>query len=164
MVDVKLIQDYCILIIIGLTTRRRPEEAGDNKVGRFRRTFSYDSLGNVDKNLYNRSRRDPLSKDYKRDDLHHSTLYTMDANNNKVWVDTTVYTNQALDADGQPIESKQIADPDNLYGTILENPGQDLDMGFSNSKGGHNAIRGHTDRNRLLSKKELMFTLIHYVG
>ena len=120
-----------------------------------RRTFSYDSLGNVDKNLYNRSRRDPLSKDYKRDDLHRSTLYTMDANNNKVWVDTTVYTDQALDADGQPIEGKQIADPDNLYGTILENPGQDLDMGFSNSKGGHNAIRGHTDRSRFIIKERI---------
>ena len=120
-----------------------------------RRTFSYDSLGNVDRNLYNRSRRDPLSKDYKRDDLHRSTLYTMDANNNKVWVDTTVYSDQALDADGQPIEGKQIANPDNLYGTILENPGQDLDMGFSNSKGGHNAIRGHTDRSRFIIKERI---------
>ena len=120
-----------------------------------RRTFSYDSLGNVDRDLYNRSRRDPLSKDYKRDDLHRSTLYTMDANNNKVWVDTTVYSDQALDADGQPIQGKQIADPDNLYGTILENPGQDLDMGFSNSKGGHNAIRGHTDRSRFIIKERI---------
>ena len=74
-----------------------------------RRSYSYDSLQNVssanaDGNLYSRSRRDPLSKDYKRDDLHRSALYTMDANNNKVWVDTTVYTDQAF-ADG-----KQIAD------------------------------------------------------
>jgi len=120
-----------------------------------RRSYSYDSLGTVDEDLYNRARRDPLSKDYKRDDMHRSTLYTMDANNNKVWVDTTVYTNQAVDSDGNPIEGKQIANPDNLYGTILENPGQDLDMGFSNSKGGHNAIRGHTDRSRFIIKERI---------
>ncbi len=119
-----------------------------------RRSYSYDSLQNVssanaDGNLYSRSRRDPLSKDYKRDDLHRSALYTMDANNNKVWVDTTVYTDQAF-ADG-----KQIADANNLYGTILENPGQDLDMGYSNSKGGHNAIRGHTDRSRFIIKERI---------
>ena len=44
-----------------------------------RRSYSYDSLQNVssanaDGNLYSRSRRDPLSKDYKRDDLHSKTL------------------------------------------------------------------------------------------
>jgi formylglycine-generating enzyme required for sulfatase activity len=119
-----------------------------------RRSYSYDSLQNVssanaDGNLYSRSRRDPLSKDYKRDDLHRSALYTMDANNNKVWVDTTVYTDQALS------NGKQITDPNNLYGTILENPGQDLDMGYSNSKGGHNAIRGHTDRSRFIIKERI---------
>ena len=120
-----------------------------------RRTYSYDSLGNVPVDLYNRSRRDPLSKDYKRDDLHRSTLYTMQSDVNKVWVDTTVYTDQALDENGQPIDGKQIADPNNLYGTILENPGQDLDLGFTNSKGGHNAIRGHTDRSRFIIKERI---------
>ena len=114
-----------------------------------RRTFSYDSLGreeNVSKKLYARSKRDPLSKDYKKDDLHRSTLGPA---GDKVWVDTTVYPGQ-YGTDG-----KQIADPNNLYGTILENPGQDLDMGFSNSKGGHNAIRGHTDRSRFIIKERI---------
>lgn len=118
-------------------------------------TYSYDSLGNQTSrsdNLYDRNRRDPLSKDYKSDDLHRSTL---GPKGNKVWVDTTIYTNQALDADGNPIDGKKITDPNNLYGTILENPGQDLDMGFTNSKGGHNAIRGHTDRSRFIIKERI---------
>jgi formylglycine-generating enzyme required for sulfatase activity len=123
-----------------------------------RKTFSYDSLGNEtfrSDDLYKRNRRDPLSKDYKRDDLHRSPLYTMDQNSNKVWVDTTVYTTQATDDVGDILPNKSIADPDNLYGTILENPGQDLDMGFSNSKGQHNAIRGHTDRSRFIIKERI---------
>jgi formylglycine-generating enzyme required for sulfatase activity len=122
-----------------------------------RKTYAYDSLGNpnVDRDLYNRNRRDPLSKDYKRDDLHRSTLYTMGQNSNKVWVDTTIYTSQATDDEGDPLSNKSIANPDNLYGTILENPGQDLDMGYSNSKGQHNAIRGHTDRSRFIIKERI---------
>jgi hypothetical protein len=123
-----------------------------------RKTYSYDSLGNEtfrSDDLYKRNRRDPLSKDYKRDDLHRSPLYTMDQNSNKVWVDTTIYTSQATDDVGDVLPNKSIADPDNLYGTILENPGQDLDMGFSNSKGQHNAIRGHTDRSRFIIKERI---------
>jgi len=79
----------------------------------------------------------------------------MDQNSNKVWVDTTIYTSQATDDVGDVLPNKSIADPDNLYGTILENPGQDLDMGFSNSKGQHNAIRGHTDRSRFIIKERI---------
>ena len=124
-----------------------------------RKTFSYDSLGNPtyrSDDLYKRNRRDPLSKDYKRDDLHRSTLYTMDQNSNKVWVDTTLYTDQATEDGGTEImANKSITDPDNLYGTILQNPGQDLDMGYSNSKGQHNAIRGHTDRSRFIIKERI---------
>ncbi|MDA9161558.1 formylglycine-generating enzyme family protein [Crocinitomicaceae bacterium] len=112
-----------------------------------RTSYSYDSLGTVDVDLYNRSRRDPLSKDYKRDDLHRSTLSLKEKD--KVWVDTTVYTNQ-VDGTGN-----KITNPNNYYATILENPGQDLDMGFTNSKGGHNAIRGHTDRSRFIIKERI---------
>ena len=37
----------------------------------------------------------------------------------------------------------------------MQNPGQDLDLGFTNSKGQHNAIRGHTDRSRFIIKERI---------
>ena len=111
-----------------------------------RETFAYKSLGNGQSDFYARSRRDPLSKDYKKKDLHRSTL---NAKSGKVWVDTTVYTNQYGEG------SQLIQDSSNFYSTILENPGQDLDMGYTNSKGGHNAIRGHTDRSRFIIKERI---------
>jgi sugar/nucleoside kinase (ribokinase family) len=87
-----------------------------------RKTFAYDSLDKEAENtLYQRSRREPLGKDYKSNDLHRSTLMTMDQNTNKVWVDTTGYTEQWS-------EFSKLNDTNSLRGTILQNPGQDLDQ------------------------------------
>ena len=114
-----------------------------------RKTFAYDSLDKEAANtLYQRSRREPLGKDYKSNDLHRSALMTMDQNTNKVWVDTTVHTEQWS-------EFSKINDTNSLRGTILQNPGQDLDLGFTNSKGSHNAIRGHSDRSRFIIKERI---------
>ncbi|MEY4596880.1 MAG: hypothetical protein RLZZ506_1300 [Bacteroidota bacterium] len=114
-----------------------------------RKTFAYDSLDNEASNtLYQRSRREPLGKDYKSNDLHRSALMTMDQNTNKVWVDTTAYTEQWS-------EFSKLNDTNALRGTILQNPGQDLDLGFTNSKGSHNAIRGHSDRSRFIIKERI---------
>jgi gliding motility-associated lipoprotein GldK len=114
-----------------------------------RKTFAYDSLDKEAENtLYQRSRREPLGKDYKSNDLHRSTLMTMDQNTNKVWVDTTGYTEQWS-------EFSKLNDTNSLRGTILQNPGQDLDLGFTNSKGSHNAIRGHSDRSRFIIKERI---------
>ena len=38
---------------------------------------------------------------------------------------------------------------------ILINPGQDLDLGYTNTKGQHNAIRGHTDRSRFVISERI---------
>jgi sulfatase modifying factor 1 len=114
-----------------------------------RKTFAYDSLDKEASNtLYQRSRREPLGKDYKSNDLHRSALMTMDQNTNKVWVDTTAYTEQWS-------EFSKLNDTNALRGTILQNPGQDLDLGFTNSKGSHNAIRGHSDRSRFIIKERI---------
>ena len=114
-----------------------------------RKTFSYDSLNpEADNSIYQRSRREPLGKDYKSNDQHRSTLMTMDQNTNKVWVDTSVYTEQWS-------EFTRLNDTSSLRGTILQNPGQDLDLGFTNSKGSHNAIRGHSDRSRFIIKERI---------
>lgn len=114
-----------------------------------RKTFAYDSLNpEADNAIYQRSRREPLGKDYKSNDLHRSTLMTMDQNTNKVWVDTSVYTEQWS-------EFSKLNDTNAIRGTILQNPGQDLDLGFTNSKGDHNAIRGHSDRSRFVIKERI---------
>jgi len=114
-----------------------------------RKTFAYDSLDKEASNtLYQRSRREPLGKDYKSNDLHRSALMTMDQNTNKVWVDTTAYTEQWS-------EFSKLNDTNALRGTILQNPGQDLDLGFTNRKGSHNAIRGHSDRSRFIIKERI---------
>jgi len=114
-----------------------------------RKTYAYDSLDKEAANsLYQRSRREPLGKDYKSNDLHRSALMTMDQNTNKVWVDTTIETEQWS-------EFSKVNDTNSLRGTILQNPGQDLDLGFTNSKGSHNAIRGHSDRSRFIIKERI---------
>ena len=115
-----------------------------------RKSFAYDSLnGEAANDLYKRDRREPLGKDYKSNDEHRATLYTVDQNTNKVWVDTTLYVDQWADG------VTKVNDTNKLKGSILSNPGQDLDLGFTNSKGGHNAIRGHTDRSRFIIKERI---------
>jgi gliding motility-associated lipoprotein GldK len=125
-----------------------------------RKSFAYDSLGSyAEVDMYKRARRDPLNKDYKINDLHRNTLYTVDQNTNKVWVDTTVYNQgqQFGDPQGGPVDKSiySINDTSILKGTILDNPGLDLDLGYTNSKGQHNAIRGHTDRSRFIIKERI---------
>ena len=115
-----------------------------------RKSFAYDSLNRDAANsIYRRDRREPLGKDYKSNDQHRSTLYTVDQNTNKVWVDTTVYIDQWAEG------VTKINDTNSLKGSILANPGQDLDLGFTDSKGQHNAIRGHTDRSRFIIKERI---------
>ncbi len=125
-----------------------------------RKMYAYDSLSaDNGTQLYQRGRREPLNKDYKTNDQHRSTLYTVDQNTNKVWVDTTIYNKgrQFGDPQGGLVDKAvySINDTNNLKGTILENPGQDLDLGYTNSKGQHNAIRGHTDRSRFIIKERI---------
>ena len=128
-----------------------------------RKTYNYDELSaDADTPLYQRSKREPLNKDYKSDDLHRSTLMTMDQNTNKAWVDETVQKTIELDDSGQPVvdengkvENSSLNNVGSIRGTILENPGQDLDLGFTNSKGSHNAIRGHSDRSRFIIKERI---------
>jgi gliding motility-associated lipoprotein GldK len=123
-----------------------------------RKTYGYDSLSaDADYNMYKRSRREPLSKDYKKNDLHRATL---DQNGQNIWLDTTIFAKGKQWGDVQtdePIDRNQysINDTSHVKQTILENPGQDLDLGFTNSKGQHNAIRGHTDRSRFIIKERI---------
>ena len=111
------------------------------------------------------NRREPLGKDAKTNDLHRSTLFY---DGQKTWVDET--TTNALerdenggvvkidvDPDGNQLnyEGSSLNSTDSVRSTILENPGQDLDLGFTNSKGQHNAIRGHTDRSRFIIQERI---------
>ncbi len=108
-------------------------------------------------------RREPLGKDFKTEDLHRSTLMTMDPETNKVWVDETTGKIIKTDDDGKPenvdengqLNNSTLNDLESFKGTILQNPGQDLDLGFANSKGSHNAIRGHSDRSRFIIKERI---------
>jgi sulfatase modifying factor 1 len=113
-----------------------------------RKTYLYDTLNytGMSDDFYKRSKREPLSKDYKKDDLHRSTL---DSRAERVWLDTTIFTQQNNDS------TRYKNNNDNFYKTSLENPGQDLDLGFTNSKGQHNALRGHTDRSRFIIKERI---------
>ena len=110
-----------------------------------------DPTGDVEENYQNLSRepylsREPLGKDYKYNG-HRSTL---DANNN-IWLDTTI-----IDSDLKKIIKSKFLDSTLSYSkTVLQNPGQDLDLGYTNSKGQHNAIRGHTDRSRFIIKERI---------
>jgi gliding motility-associated lipoprotein GldK len=123
-----------------------------------RKTYGYDSLSaDAESNLYKRSRREPLSKDYKKNDFHRATL---DQNGQNIWLDTTIFSKGKQwgeVASGEPIDKNQysVNDTSRIKQTILENPGQDLDLGFTNSKGQHNAVRGHTDRSRFIIKERI---------
>jgi formylglycine-generating enzyme required for sulfatase activity len=106
-----------------------------------------------------KSRRDPLSKDDKANGLHRSTL-TNDGN--QVLYDGTVapFIDQATGK--YVIDDTSRKDiPKDDKGTVLVdqdfliNPGQDLDLGYTNSKGQHNAIRGHSDRSRYIIKERI---------
>lgn len=123
-----------------------------------RKTYGYGNLdANANDPLNQRSRREPLSKDYKKNDFHRATL---DQNGQNVWLDTTIFAKGKQWGDvapGDPIDKNQysVNDTTHIKQTILENPGQDLDLGFTNSKGQHNAIRGHTDRSRFVVKERI---------
>jgi len=124
-----------------------------------RNNFHYDSLNQSrDGGIYKKGRREPLGKDYKVSDSHRSTLFT-DLGGDKVWVDTTVFGKgkQYGDPQGAQVDNTlySISDTNSLYGTVLQNPGQDFDLGFTNSKGQHNALRGHTDRSRFIIKERI---------
>jgi formylglycine-generating enzyme required for sulfatase activity len=107
--------------------------------------------------LNTKSRRDPLSKDDKANGLHRSTLTN---EGDQVLYDGTV--SPFIDQEGKylvdtagrsvPKDDKRnvLVDQD-----FLINPGQDLDLGYTNSKGQHNAIRGHSDRSRYIIKERI---------
>jgi formylglycine-generating enzyme required for sulfatase activity len=95
------------------------------------------------------SRRDPLSKDQKTNGLHRATLNT---DGSQVMFDRTVYDS--------PDSSLKSVPKDNNNNTLVQegiliNPGQDLDLGYTNTKGQHNAIRGHTDRSRFVISERI---------
>ncbi|MBM3161282.1 MAG: SUMF1/EgtB/PvdO family nonheme iron enzyme [Bacteroidetes bacterium] len=135
-----------------------------------RNTFAYSKLqsGDIDNstenNFYKRSKREPLGKDYKQDDLHRSTL---DPTGEFVWVDTTTSQNNQWNSELGDVDASSgtvnavdrkaymLNDSSKLYKTSLRNPGQDLDLGYTNSKGQHNALRGHTDRSRFIIKERI---------
>jgi len=109
-----------------------------------------------------RSPREPVGKDQKTVDDHRATLMTLDKDANKVWVDETNGNIVKKDENGDPenLENGKLTNSnlnkiDSYKGTVLQNPGQDLDMGFANSKGSHNAIRGHSDRSRFIIKERI---------
>ena len=85
------------------------------------------------------TRRNPMGKDQKNP-LHRSTL-TPDGN-------SVLYDGTNIDLEAKPNNV-------NVVDTFLMNPGQDMDLGFSNSKGQHNAIRGHSDRSRFIIKEKI---------
>lgn len=96
------------------------------------------------------SRRNPLSKDEKSNGLHRATL-TNDGS--MVMYDGTVNPFQD-NGDTTVIPRSKGGEP-LINQSYLENPGQDLDLGYTNSKGQHNAIRGHTDRSRYIIKERI---------
>ena len=114
--------------------------------------------GSVEDNYTNLS-REPLGKDDKNNIGHRSVL---DENGN-IWVDATKNVNNKEEEDGEE-DGEEYGedgeedgeDPSSSYtSTVFKNPGQDLDLGFTNSKGQHNAIRGHTDRRRFIIKEKI---------
>lgn len=103
-------------------------------------------------NPNSKSRRDPLSKDDKSNGLHRSTL-TDDGTELKY--DGTVSPFIGVDTANRkdiPLDDKGTVLVDEDF---LINPGQDLDLGYTNSKGQHNAIRGHSDRSRYIIKERI---------
>ena len=95
------------------------------------------------------SRRDPLSKDEKTNGFHRSTL-TADGEN--VMFDKTIDTIDLTRDKSLPKDDNKNIKVTSGY---LINPGQDLDLGYTNTKGQHNAIRGHTDRSRFIIKERI---------
>ena len=106
------------------------------------------SFSDTLKKLDPKDRRNPLSKNYKSNGMHRSNL-TNDGS--MVWYDGTV----------SPLDSLNNSIPQDDKGNLLvktdylNNPGQDLDLGYTNSKGQHNAIRGHSDRSRYIIKERI---------
>jgi formylglycine-generating enzyme required for sulfatase activity len=103
-------------------------------------------------NMSSVNRRNPLSNSQKTNGLHRSTLTN---NGDQVLYDGTVAPFENIDT----IDMSSI--PRDDKGTVLVdedfliNPGQDLDLGYTNSKGQHNAIRGHSDRSRYIIKERI---------
>ncbi len=93
-------------------------------------------------------RRNPLSKDQKNNGMHRSTLTT---NGDMVWYDGTL----GDEAAENPLVPKDSVGNVLIDDDYLVNPGQDLDLGYTNSKGQHNAIRGHSDRSRYIIKERI---------
>jgi len=110
-------------------------------------TLQSDELGGDESN---RSRRDPLSKDDKSNGMHRSTL-TNDGS--MVWYDGTVTPLE--DTAGISSVPRDESGMGLIDEDVLVNPGQDLDLGYTNSKGQHNAIRGHSDRSRYIIKERI---------
>jgi hypothetical protein len=117
---------------------------------------SYDKSINA---MQPQERRNPLSKDYKSNGTHRATLTVDGKDNDMVWYDGTsvplgVNRDSITDGSGNPLQIKEETGPltDNNF---FNNPGQDLDLGFTNSKGQHNAIRGHADRSRYIIKERI---------
>jgi len=111
------------------------------------------SYNYLHEDLSQNHRRDPLSKDYKNNGLHRSTL---NIDGSQVMFDSTVYNDATLidpsNFSSVPTDANGVA---LIEGGILINPGQDLDLGYTNTKGQHNAIRGHTDRSRFIIKERI---------
>ena len=96
------------------------------------------------------ARRNPLSANEKSNGLHRATL-TNDGS--MVMYDGTV---KPFEDNGDTVVIPRSKGGEPLVDqSFLENPGQDLDLGFTNSKGQHNAIRGHTDRSRYIIKERI---------
>lgn len=96
------------------------------------------------------ARRNPLSKDDKSNGLHRSTL-TNDGS--MIMYDGTISRFQDDPSKSQIPRGKDGGPL--VDSTYLENPGLDLDLGYTNSKGQHNAIRGHTDRSRYIIRERI---------
>jgi formylglycine-generating enzyme required for sulfatase activity len=112
-----------------------------------RKSYNYS-----DDKLSGAHHRDPLSKDYKNNGLHRSTL---NADGSQVMYDETL--NAFVDEKDSTATyiPRDINNNALVEGDILINPGQDLDLGFTNTKGQHNAIRGHSDRSRFIVKEKI---------
>jgi formylglycine-generating enzyme required for sulfatase activity len=126
---------------------------------------SYDKSINA---MQPQERRNPLSKDDKSNGMHRATLTVDNKDNDVVWYDGTSVPvdemqgklsdslkNQLLPkTDNGSLQLKEETGPQ-TNNNLFNNPGQDLDLGFSNSKGQHNAIRGHADRSRYIIKERI---------
>ena len=112
-----------------------------------RKSYNYS-----DDKLSGAHHRDPLSKDYKNNGLHRSTL---NADGSQVMYDETLNAFVDEKDSSATYIPRDINNNALVEGDILINPGQDLDLGFTNTKGQHNAIRGHSDRSRFIVKEKI---------